>query len=75
MLAFVGDANDGLPDRGCVPSFLTGMRLGVVGASTGTDAVGDVLRRFRGVASIVGVIKQIVRLPCSRMKVARKGLL
>lgn len=55
MLAFVGEANDGLPDRGCVPSLRTGMRLGVVGASPGTDVVGDVLRRFEGDESIVEV--------------------
>ena len=53
MLAFVGEANDGLPDRGCVPSLRMGMRLGVVGASPGTDVVGDVLRRFEGDESIV----------------------
>lgn len=46
-LAFVGDANDGLRLRGVVaPSLRTGIRLGVVGASIGTEVVGEVLRRF-----------------------------
>lgn len=46
----MGEANDGLADRGCVR---TGIRLGVVGASTGTNVVGDVLRRLEGEVSIV----------------------
>ena len=49
MLALVGDANEGLPGRDFAPSCRgTGIRLGVVGASMGTDVVGDVLRRFAG---------------------------
>ena len=52
-LAFVGDAKDGLRLRGVVaPSLRTGIRLGVVGASMGTDVVGEVLRRFDGEDSI-----------------------
>jgi hypothetical protein len=45
MLAFVGEANDGLCGRA---SLRTGIRLGVGGASTGTDVLGEVLRRFEG---------------------------
>jgi hypothetical protein len=52
MLAFVGEANDGLPDRAFAPSFRTGILLGVAGASIGTDVVGEVLRRFEGDDSI-----------------------
>jgi len=53
ILAFVGDANDGLRLRGVVaPSVRTGIRLGVVGASIGRAVVGEVLRRFDGEDSI-----------------------
>jgi hypothetical protein len=48
-LDFVGDAKDGLRIGVLVPSCReVGIRPGVVGASTGTDVVGDVLRRFGG---------------------------
>ena len=46
ILDFVGDANEGrLPGVVFAPVGI-GIRLGVVGASPGTDVVGDVLRRF-----------------------------
>lgn len=56
ILAFVGDANDGLRDADCGPSFRgAGIRLGVVGASIGMDVVGDVLRRFAAESAIGGI--------------------
>jgi hypothetical protein len=48
----VGEANDGLSGRVLAPSLGMGIRLGVVGASIGTDVVGEVLRRFEGEDSI-----------------------
>jgi hypothetical protein len=49
MLALVGDAKDGrLPGKVFDGDLGTGIRLGVLGASPGTDVVGDVLRRFDG---------------------------
>jgi hypothetical protein len=52
-LAFVGDAKDGLSGIVLAPSRRgTGIRLGVVGASIGTDVVGDVLRRLAGESAI-----------------------
>lgn len=51
-LALVGDANDGLCVRVCVLSLRTGIRLGVPVASTGTDILGDILRRLEGEDSI-----------------------
>jgi hypothetical protein len=57
MLAFVGDAKDGLlPGVVFAASVRTGIRLGVVGASIGTDVVGDVLRLFEGDESIASSI-------------------
>lgn len=62
ILALVGEANDGrLSDRFLIvaeTAIRLGVvaRLGVVGASTGADVVGDVLRRFGGgVRCIVSV--------------------
>lgn len=52
MLAFVGDAKDGLCGRTWVVSWRIGIRLGVPGASTDTDVLGEVLRRFAGEDSI-----------------------
>jgi hypothetical protein len=52
MLAFVGDAKDGLCGRTLVVSWRIGIRLGVAGASTNTDVLGEVLRRFAGEDSI-----------------------
>jgi hypothetical protein len=49
----VGDAKDGLRGVVLAPSFRgTGIRLGVAGASMGTDVVGDVLRRLAGESAI-----------------------
>jgi len=48
----VGEANDGLSGRVLAPFLGMGIRLGVVGASIGTDVVGEVLRRFEGEDSI-----------------------
>ena len=49
----MGDAKDGLRGVVFAPSFRgTGIRLGVAGASMGTDVVGDVLRRFEGESAI-----------------------
>ena len=54
ILALVGDAKDGLlPGVDFAPSLRTGIRLGVAGASPGTDVVGDVLRLFEGEDSII----------------------
>ena len=63
MLAFVGEANEGLPERGCVLNLRTGIRFGVVGASPGSDVVGDVLRRFEGEGSIVEVYEIAKLIP------------
>jgi hypothetical protein len=52
MLAFVGDAKDGLCGSTWVVSWRIGIRLGVPGASTDTDVLGEVLRRFAGEDSI-----------------------
>lgn len=52
MLAFVGEANDGLWGRVFVVSLGIGIRLGVAVASTGIDVVGESLRRFEGEDSI-----------------------
>ena len=68
MLAFVGEANEGLLDGGCAR---TGMRLGVVGASIGIDVVGDVLRRFHGEASIAYEIIRTTAVPSSAEEFAR----
>lgn len=47
MLAFVGEANDGLLGVVCPLSTATGNRLGVFGTSPpGTERVGDNLRRL-----------------------------
>lgn len=51
MLAFVGEAKDGLCGK-VVASLRTGIRLGVAVASTGIDVVGDILRLFEGEDSI-----------------------
>jgi hypothetical protein len=75
MLAFVGEANEGLPDNGCVLPPRTGIRLGVVGASAGTDVVGDVLRRFEGEESIAAVLRDITFFPYPSSEVARYDLL
>lgn len=49
----MGDAKDGLRGVVFAPSFRgTGIRLGVAGASVGTDVAGDVLRRFAGESAI-----------------------
>ena len=56
ILAFVGEGKDGrLSERAFAAE--TGIRLGVAGASPGTDVVGDTLRRFGGVRCIVSVWK------------------
>jgi hypothetical protein len=46
MLAFVGEANDGL-EGVFAPAFLgTGIRLGVSGRVAGAEVVGEIFRRF-----------------------------
>lgn len=60
MLAFVGEANEGRLSDGVFAASRAGpgMRLGVLGvgaSSTGTDFVGDTLRRLGGVRCIDAV--------------------
>jgi hypothetical protein len=51
ILALVGEAKDGLPGMVFETSWAGAARFGVLIASTGTEVVGDVLRRFDGVSS------------------------
>ena len=52
MLAFVGEAKEGLCGMGLVASLRTGIRLGDSVASTDTDVCGEILRRLDGDDSI-----------------------
>lgn len=66
MLAFVGEAKDGLCGKGLVASLRMGIRLGVVAvASTKTDVSGEILRRFDGDDSICRNDGESTSLPSS----------